>query len=89
MREQCKPVVRGVTPGAEKFHTVAHEVRGTGMEALHAHHHLPVNPLLNIAPILPAFPPVNVANATQKFIVVSPLIGGQAVKEILRQNAAN
>ncbi len=82
VREQCKPSVRGVQHlGAEKS-TLSHEVRAALQDEALTHIIIcPSNPLLSIAPIL-AVSGMRELLQTQreKITVISPLIGGQAVK---------
>ncbi len=82
VREQCKPVVRGVRYQQANNAQMSDEVRAALTD--HALTHIiicPSNPWLSIAPIL-AVPELRALLQTQreKITVVSPLIGGQAVK---------
>lgn len=82
VRQQCKPTVRGVRFTGTETATLSPEVWGALNDPdLRAVIICPSNPLLSIAPIL-AVPGMHKAleNTAAKVIVVSPLIGGQAVK---------
>lgn len=82
VRQQCKPTVRGVRFTGTETATLSPEIWGTLNDPdLRAVIICPSNPLLSIAPIL-AVPGMRKAleNTAAKVIVVSPLIGGQAVK---------
>ena len=82
VRQQCSPAVRGVRfYGAENAVLSAEVVSALQDPALCAIIVCPSNPLLSIAPIL-AVPGMRHAlqNTSANVIVVSPLVGGQAVK---------
>jgi LPPG:FO 2-phospho-L-lactate transferase len=82
VRQQCKPAVRGVRFSGIETATLSPEVRAALNDPdLRAVIICPSNPLLSIAPILAV---QGMRDALQKtaatVIVVSPLVGGQAVK---------
>lgn len=82
VRLQCKPAVKGVRfYGAENAVLSAEVISALQDPALRAIIVCPSNPLLSIAPIL-AVPGMQYAlqNTSASVIVVSPLVGGQAVK---------
>ncbi len=82
VRQQCKPAVRGVRfTGAETAIPSPEVLAALNDPDLGAVIICPSNPLLSIAPIL-AIPGMRQAleKTAAKIIVVSPLIGGQAVK---------
>lgn len=87
VRQQCKPVARGVRFTGTETATLSPEVLAALNDPdLRAVIICPSNPLLSIAPIL-AVPGMRQAlqkktfeKTAAKVIVVSPLVGGQAVK---------
>ncbi len=82
VREQCRPVVRGVRHNNSENAQLSKEIRAALNDPALAHIIIcPSNPLLSIAPIL-AVPEMRqqLHARRDKITVVSPLIGGQAVK---------
>ena len=87
VRQQCKPAVRGVRFTGTETATLSPEVLAALNDPdLRAVIICPSNPLLSIAPILAvqgmrqALQKKTLEQTAAKVIVVSPLIGGQAVK---------
>lgn len=87
VRQQCKPAVRGVRFTGTETATLSPEVLAALNDPdLRAVIICPSNPLLSIAPILAvsgmrqALQKETLKQTAAKVIVVSPLIGGQAVK---------
>ncbi|HSC75068.1 MAG TPA: 2-phospho-L-lactate transferase [Pseudomonadales bacterium] len=82
VRQQCKPAVRGVRFSGAETSTLSPEILAALNDPeLRAVIICPSNPLLSIAPIL-AVPGMReqLIALREKIIVVSPLVGGQAVK---------
>lgn len=82
VRQQCKPIVSGVRFSGKETATLSPEVLAALNDPdLRAVIICPSNPLLSIAPILAVSGMRDALQETAaKVIVVSPLIGGQAVK---------
>lgn len=82
VREQCKPVVRSVQHLGAENSTLSHEVCTALTDKALTHIIIcPSNPLLSIAPILAVTGMRELLQAQrEKIVIVSPLVGGQAVK---------
>lgn len=82
VREQCKPVVRGVRHSHAENTTLSAEVRAALTDKALTHIIIcPSNPLLSIAPILAVTGMRELLQAQRKkIVIVSPLVNGQAVK---------
>jgi LPPG:FO 2-phospho-L-lactate transferase len=82
VRRQCQPAVRGVRFSGTANARLSAEIQAALQDpALRTLIICPSNPLLSIAPIL-AVPGMRALLQTQaaKIIIVSPLVGGQAIK---------
>ncbi|MEZ5494061.1 MAG: 2-phospho-L-lactate transferase [Pseudomonadales bacterium] len=82
VREQCKPVVRGVRHSNADNSTLSAEVRAALTDKALTHIIIcPSNPLLSVAPILAVTGMRELLQAQRKkIVIVSPLVGGKAVK---------
>jgi LPPG:FO 2-phospho-L-lactate transferase len=82
VREQCQPVVQRIQHAAAQHSTLSPEVRSALQDpAVQQIVICPSNPWLSIAPILAVSGMREILQTQrEKIVVVSPLVGGQAVK---------